>query len=137
MVALLAEVALGLGSELIAFIGGVGGAIFGVGATVGAARKRLEAAEVAVLGAAAECRVAAANTIAITDLQRRMTDAEKSVREWRDRTKAAKELVESMRNGLRQLLTYMKHGEGVPKQVLDDISEVLNVPRARREESSG
>lgn len=99
------DAATGVGPEIIAFIAGSGGTLFGSGIVVGVAKKRFE------------------------DLERR-------VEKQRTRLLVLEEQNDKLLRALLDIVKFMRHGDGVPKELLDDISDVLAVPVRRDHQGS-
>lgn len=135
VLALLAEAAEAAGPgvplEVIMFVAASAGTIFGVGVGVGIVKKRFEDAEKAIAAAAEACKTANQNKLRIEELEKRQTKFGKRVEgleaENTDMAKAVTRLVDFMRHS---------PGQAVPKEVLDDISEVLGVPTKRAHQQS-
>lgn len=130
---ILAELAdaAGFGPELIAFIAGTGGTLFGAGMVIGVANKRLADAEKAVASAAEACKTATANAARVEQLEQSRDKLKKRLGELDSSNKRLHRVVQT-------LLSWMRHaGESsIPQRVLDDISDVLAVPDHRDHQES-
>lgn len=95
----------GVPLEIILFVAGAAGTIFGGGVAVGILKKRFE------------------------DVEAKMS-----------RLKARVEEIEAanatLLGALGKIVVFMRHGDGVPKEVLDDISDVLEAPKRRSHQQS-
>lgn len=100
------DMAAGVGPELIAFVAGSGGTLFGSGIVVGVAKKRFE-------------------------------DLERKVEKQRTRLLSVEEQNDKLLGALRDIVNFMRHGDGaVPRKLLDDISDILAVPVRRDHKGS-